>query len=105
MEIRSEPHFTLTIVITDEEAKDIILDPDQFLAQIQDAIAPNGDYSKRAAQSDGPARRGAKRAYKGHYSNKSSIPKIKCDQCGRMISPWKFDMHMASNHSMPAEAA
>lgn len=97
MEIRSEPHFTLTIVLSDEEAKSIILDPDQFLSQLQDAIAPNGDYARRAAQSDGPARRGEKRANKGR---RTIGVKRHCNICNRDIAPQWWNKHMMAKHGL-----
>jgi len=100
MDIRAEPHFTITVVLTDEEVKSIILDPDEFLSQLQDVIAPNGDYSKRAAQSDPHTLRARKRAYKGHRG-KSLAPKRHCDICDRDIAAHWFDRHVAK-HSLSA---
>jgi hypothetical protein len=98
MDIRAEPHFTLTIVISDDEAKAIIVDPDPFLAQLQDAIAPNGSYARRAAQSE-PGRRGSKRANKGH---RTIGTKKHCNRCDRDIAAHWFDKHMRTKH--PDEA-
>lgn len=87
MDIKAEPHFTLTITLTDDEAKAIIVDPDSFLAQLQDSIAPNGDYAKRAAQSDSAYRRGSKRAYKGHrkLAQKKTLRPVRPGHCRGLV--------------------
>ncbi len=87
MDIRAEAHFTLTVVMTDEEAKQIILDPDTFLSELQDAIAPNGDYAKRAAQSDA-----------GRKGHRTIGTKRHCTLCDKDIATHWFDKHMRTKH-------
>jgi hypothetical protein len=99
MDIRAEPHFTLTIVISDDEAKAIIVDPDPFLAKLQDAIAPNGDYARRAAQTDSAYRRSSKRVNKSHRG-KSLAPKKHCDVCDRDIAAHWFDRHVSKHNDL-----
>jgi hypothetical protein len=93
MDIRSEPHFTLTVTLTDDEVKAIILDPDAFLSQLQDAIAPNGDWSKRSAKTDSGYVRSKNKRHRG----KSTAPKQHCDLCGRDIAAKFFNRHMSTH--------
>lgn len=82
MDIRTEQHTTFLVTLTDEEAKDVIADPSDFVSKLQDSLG---------VRTITPARKSAR-------STRRKLDTIHCDKCGRDIVRWRFAGHVKAKH-------